>query len=339
MRNHCSPFFGLLLVLGLVHFPPIFLKAEAQDSKRETIVVAHWGQEKILLYLPFYVAMEEGYFAAQGIDVKLRFSGNDDQVFASVMSGDAQFGIGDPAFAAIARERGFPGKVIALLVKRIGLSGYTRKNDVPVIEREDQLGGLRIGSFPAPSTTYTLLKEIVDRAPTSLPPPVIVQLGIGAQAAALAGNSVDIASDLEPAVSVAETNGYRVVFSLDRFTKELAITGLSTTESVIRERPLATQGMVKGINRALHVLQSDPEIGVRVAMKCFPKLPENVVRRAVQRMTELQVYPENAKIPADLWDRTLEMRRASRELKNVEKGREAVEGKFAEASEAGAGAQ
>ena len=62
----------------------------------KTVTVAQWGQEKYLIYLPFYLAQEKGFFKEEGLSVSLVFSGNDDQVFASVLQGSAQFGIGDP---------------------------------------------------------------------------------------------------------------------------------------------------------------------------------------------------------------------------------------------------
>lgn len=76
------------------------------------ITVAQWGQEKYLIYLPFYIAQERGFFKDEGLDITVQFSGNDDQVFATVLKGEAQFGIGDPVFTAISREKGAKGKVI-----------------------------------------------------------------------------------------------------------------------------------------------------------------------------------------------------------------------------------
>ncbi len=103
------------------------------EAAREKVVIAQFGKEKFLLYLPLYVAMEEGLFEKQGLDVQLQFAGNDDQIFATVISGAATFGVGDPVFAAISREKGGPGRIVAMMVTRIGLSGYTNKRDIPDI--------------------------------------------------------------------------------------------------------------------------------------------------------------------------------------------------------------
>src|SRR5438270_393633 len=52
----------------------------------ETVKIAQWGQERYLIYLPMYVAIEKGYFKDAGLDVTLTFTGNDDQTFAAALS-------------------------------------------------------------------------------------------------------------------------------------------------------------------------------------------------------------------------------------------------------------
>ncbi|MCH8157772.1 MAG: ABC transporter substrate-binding protein, partial [Nitrospinae bacterium] len=76
------------------------------------------------------VAMDAGFFKEEGLNVRLKYSGNDDQVFATVLSGDAQFGVGDPAFTVIAREKGGEGKVIATLVGGLANWGVAQKGRV-----------------------------------------------------------------------------------------------------------------------------------------------------------------------------------------------------------------
>jgi NitT/TauT family transport system substrate-binding protein len=219
-------FTRLVLAVLALHLALTAPTHAGDNSERERVVIAQFGKEKFLLYLPLYVAMEEGLFAKQGLDVDLRFAGNDDQIFATVMSGSAQFGVGDPVFAAISREKGGPGKIVAMMVTRLGLSGYTNKPTIPDIASAADATGLRIGSIPAPSTTYTLLREFIRN--NKLDHTTLVQVAIGAQLAALEAGQLDVAVDLEPSVSVAESKGYRVNFLFDRFTETQAITGIST---------------------------------------------------------------------------------------------------------------
>ncbi len=297
-------------------------------SSKERVVIAQYGKEKFLLYLPLYVAMEEGLFSKRGLEIDLRFAGNDDQIFATVISGSAQFGVGDPVFAAISREKGGPGKIVAMMVTRLGLSGYTNKATVPDIVNAQDAKGLRIGSLPAPSTMYTLLTEFVRN--NELEGTKIMQAAIGAQLAALEAGTVDVAVDLEPTVSIAESKGYRVNFPFDRFTETQAITGISTLESTIQKRPDLVQKIVSGLQDGLNLMHSDSEAPLRVAKKLFPNLSDDVIKKAVRRMLDQAIYPRSVKVDNAYWQRTLKTRLESGELKKPQAIDVAVDNTFAD---------
>lgn len=299
-------------------------------AEPRVLTVAQWGKEKILLYLPLYLAMEEGFFREEGVDVRLRYSGNDDQVFASLIADEADLGVGDPVFAAVAREKGFPGKVIALMVQRLGASGYTNESGPRDILRVHDLEGLRVGSFPAPSTTYTLLRKL--KVSHGLSTMQIVQSAIGAQLSALAAGRVDIAMDLEPAVSRLEQEGYRVVFSLDEFTRPQAVTGITVTEQVMRRRSDDLQRFVHALQRAQTLLHTNSERSIAVAERLFPQLEKVVVRRAVKRLLERKVFPPTVEIEPVLWKESLDLRHASGELHSAHLDPEVLDNSFAKAA-------
>jgi NitT/TauT family transport system substrate-binding protein len=299
------------------------------ESPTEKVTIAHWGSERILLYLPLYIAMEEGFLERQGIEVTLKYSGNDDQVFASVMSGEAQLGIGDPVFAAIARERGFPGKVIAMLVQKIGLSGYAKSDFPREIHVPSDLGNTRIATIPAPSTTYTLLSQFLDANHLRPLGASLVQASIGAQLATLEAGDAEIAVDLEPRVSLLEEQGYRVVFNLDAYTSPMVITGLTTTEGYIASNPGTLGRLTLGVQQALDAFKRDPALGVRVTQKLFPQLSPQVVEKAVQRLRSFGVFPDSTVVRDDLWQKALALRLASKELKKSQRTEESVDNHFA----------
>lgn len=70
-----------------------------------------------LLYIGLYVAKDAGFFEQQGLDVKIETGGGDAQAFSALTSGSAQFAQGDPAFVAIANEKGWEGRVVARLIE------------------------------------------------------------------------------------------------------------------------------------------------------------------------------------------------------------------------------
>lgn len=305
----------------------LFTFAACKDDAR-TVKVAQFGKEKFLLYLPLYIAMEEGYFAQEGINIDLHFAGNDDQIFAAVASGAVDFGVGDPVFTAIAQEKGFPAKTVAQMIVSLGLSGYTNNAKIGKIETADDLAGLRVGSFPKPSTTYTLLDELIKKNP-ALKNTSIVEAPMGAQLALLESNQADIAVDLEPTVSIAESKGYRVVFNIGDWTDKQVITGLMAAQTTIDENPKAVQAMVNGLQRALTVMKNDKATAAKVARKLFPNLSAAVIDHAIGRMMERNMYPQSALVDDAYWQRTLQTRIDSGDLKAEQETSKSVDNSFA----------
>jgi NitT/TauT family transport system substrate-binding protein len=304
------------------------LSFNSYAGELQTIKIAQFGKEKFLLYLPLYVADEEGYMAQNGLKAAYIFAGNDDQIFATVISGDADFGVGDPVFTAIAAEKGLKAKTVALTITNLGLSGYTNKDSVPYITDAKDLAGLRVGSFPAPSTTYTLLNELKTKH-TELSNMEIVEGVMGTQAAMLEAGKLDIAIDLEPAVSIAENKGYRVVFPMTPFIDRQAITGVMVTEDTIQQRPEIVQAMVTSLQQAIDAMYKDPEVAYRTASKLFPDLSKGVIHKAVDRMLANAMYPRSVVVKHKLWQRTLKTRLDSGELKVSQKTSQAVDNQFA----------
>lgn len=311
----------------VIIFALCFTSLQAQAM--EKVKVAQFGKEKFLLYLPFYIAMEQGYFAKQGIEIDLSFAGNDDQVFAAVASGAVDFGIGDPMFSAIAQERGYLAKTVALMVQKLALTGYTDQKNIPVIKKSEQLAGLRIGSLPKPSTTYTQLMQLVADNQPALADTKIVQAGIGAQLGLLQGKQADIAIDLEPAVSKLEDEGYRVVFNLADYFDPMAITGITTRQDMIDKNSRVVQAVVTGLQQALDSIEKNPAQAVSVAQKLFPKVKPETLQRATMRSIKQNVFPKSAVIPDNYWQRSISVRLASGELHKPQKTNVAVDNQFA----------
>jgi len=317
----------LKTLLSILSILSLFLSAQPASAQTpEKVTIAQFGQSKFLIYLPLYVAMEEGLFAKQDLDVDLKFAGNDDQIFAAVIGGSADFALGDPVFAAISKEKGGPGKVVALMITKLGLSGYTNKPDIREITDIKQLNGLRVSSFPEPSTTYTILSEMKK---SEAPDLQIVQAAFGAQLATLEAGKADIAVELEPGVSIAEDKGYKVVLDINKYSDPQAVTGITTTEETIKDRPEMVQKFVTALQEAMTILHTDKEKAIRVALKSFPELKENIVRTAINRMLAKDVYPQSIVMDDVYWQRTLKTRIDSGDLKKPQTTDTAVDNSFA----------
>ncbi len=303
-------------------------KKDTQKQENEQVTVAQWGQEKYLIYLPFYLAQEKGFFKEQGLDIKIKFSGNDDQVFATVIKGEALFGIGDPVFTAISREKGGKGKVVASIVNGVALWGIARKDSkISEISNANQLKGLKIGTFPKPSTTYTLVKNTIDE--NNLKGTKVVETNFGAQIAVLESNNADIVMDLEPGASIAESKGYKIVYSLPKFYGDFSFTGLTTIEQVIESKPKTVQKMVNAIEEANVFAHQNIDETVRIAQTLFPKQDPNVIKKAVYRMINENTIPPHAFTSLKGWNKAIDVRVQVGDLKTKDNTDLAIDNSFA----------
>lgn len=117
------------------------------------VTICQYGD--LLIYLPLYIAQDKGFFKQEGLRVNFINGGGDDKTFAAVSSGSAQFGVSDPTFTAIAREKGRPGVVVGAVVAGATYWGVTWKDIKPVTSPVG-LKGLRIATYESPSTNYAL---------------------------------------------------------------------------------------------------------------------------------------------------------------------------------------
>ncbi|MBA2592961.1 MAG: ABC transporter substrate-binding protein [Pseudomonadota bacterium] len=292
------------------------------------IKVAHWGHEKILIYAPLYIAMDGGFFEKEGLDIELVYSGNDDQVFATVLSGAASFGIGDPAFTAISREKGGEGKVVAALVGRVANWAVAKDPAIQPFTDPKKLNGLRVTSFPSPSTTFTILSGL--KRDLNLSKMVIKQLAFGTEQAALERGEADLAIMLEPQASVAESQGFRVVWSLAEYYGDFALTGVTAIDSFIKNERDTVQRFVNALQNALTFIGKSPEAAAGMLGKSFPTLSAAIVQSATKRMVEDKTIPRTAVINKKAWLKTLNIRKTMGDLKSMEIADACLDSSFAE---------
>lgn len=300
-------------------------RIESSAEQLQKVTITQYGQNKIFLYLPLYIAMEEGYFTRNGIEVNLTYSGNDDQIAATVVGGYADFGVGDPIFSAIIQERGGQLKTIATLVEKAPFIGYTNK-DINTITDIADFSNLIVSSFPAPSTLYTNLSNLKNAHNLNIN---IKPITFGAQMAALEAGEVNVAMDLDPNVAIAEQQGYKAIISLGNFLPPQAITGITTRTDFIKKNPEIVQKVIDALQQAVIAFYQDETVGLRVAEKVFPNIDREILARAVARSRENAIYPQNLTIKDAVWQQGISERINIGDLKQPQATSIATDNSFA----------
>lgn len=279
--------------------------ASADESGLTTVRINQAFQS--LLYLPLYVAEEEGYFEEQGIDMEMSTGGGGTQSWSAVLGGSADFSIQDPVFVPKSRENGGEGIAVAGVqdaptVFIIGKDSTSLQDDLSFLE------GKRVVTSPEPDTTWAFMTKLIEQH--DLKDVEIVNVAIGNELAAVESGQADYALAVDPQVSQAVIDmGLTSVysFSADPDWYPFAFSSLTTTQRYIDENPEAAQGVVTAFEQASRFIYSDYEGTVDVAMEYFPDLSREVVAQAVKNAIDAKGYPEHALITEDAWDHNMEI--------------------------------
>ncbi len=300
MRTKFWLIFAAILAVGV-----LLLLWRSRSSRTATPVLTIAQAGDFYLYAPLYVANDGGFFKQHGVSIRIVSTGGDDKTWAAVVSNGAQFGIADPTFIAIASQRGQRGKILATIVNGVPFWGITKNPAVPIIRSPAELNGFVVATFPAPSTAYTLQKQMFETAGL---PVKIRQGAFGTLLSLTESRQADIALELEPNVSQALTKGYRIVYSLADVYGDFTITGLTATPHFIETNSVAVQAVVDGLRDAMTFLHEHPDEAAALLGRRFPELDQAVCKQALQRVLAAGIIPRTPMVERAAWQKAIDLR-------------------------------
>lgn len=147
--------FSLLFLILLTYF--IFFKRDNKQNKKLRVAeVTH-----SIFYTPQYVALSEGYFKDEGLDVELILTPGADKVTAAVLSGDVEIGFCGPEATIYVYQSGEKDylKTFAQLTKKDG-SFIVSREKIDNFKPSDLVGktivGGRKGGMPEMTLEWAL---------------------------------------------------------------------------------------------------------------------------------------------------------------------------------------
>jgi NitT/TauT family transport system substrate-binding protein len=269
----------------------LFVAPASAENKKVTLSQAFQS----MLYLPLYVAIDEGFFTAQGLDLTKETAGAPTVALSAVISGSAQFSIHGPEWTAIAASKGAPVDIIANVVNGaavwIATSPDFKFDGIKSVKGQKIVTGL----MPTTSTSLfmKLLKENGMDAKTDVE---MIQVAIGTEPGPFLAKQADIAVMYEPGLDQVVAKGMKVVFG---FPKTYGAYAFSTVTARNDVDPDTAQRVVNGMEMAMRFMARNEAKTVEIAKKEFPTLDPAVVEAAVKRMLADGVYPTSVDITAE----------------------------------------
>jgi NitT/TauT family transport system substrate-binding protein len=294
-------------------------KKQEVITKQRTKVTINQAFEH-LLYIGLYVAHDAGFFDEQGLDIDIQTGGGDAQAFAALSSGNAHFAQGDPAFVAIAGEKGWDGRVVAMAVDRVAMWGVTFDDSIKPFSNPEGFRGYTVATYPEPNTSYVVQKRLDQKAGLTIGTDTkIVQVPFGTELATLKNKQADIAHTIEPNVSQVELQGGSVVFSYPEAWGPLAFTGVMTSQKLIDENPELVQKVINAYEKAFQLIHNDFNAALVIAKKRLPDLDPKIVEKALRRLVDTGCIPAHAKVDPESWRKLLEIRVDVGDLKELDR--------------------
>lgn len=247
-----------------------------------------------MLYLPLYVAIDEGLFEQAGIEVIKETAGAPSVALSAVISKSAQFSIHGPEWTAVAASKGAPVGVIANVVN--GAAVWIATTPDFVFRDVRDLKGQTIVTGLMPTTSTSLFLKLLKENGMSKDDVTLTQVQLGTEPGPFLAGQAKVAVLYEPGLDQVAAKGMKVVLGFPEKYGPYAFSAVSARKDV---DPAVAQAFVNGMQAAIRLMQAEPARAAAVARKEFPNLDPAVVEAAVKRMMGDKVYPESVDITPD----------------------------------------
>ncbi len=284
---------GVALLLCISSFFGCGGKENASGLTKVTLnEVAH-----SIFYAPMYVAIEEGYFEEEGIELELVTGFGADKTMTAVLTGEADIGFMGSESSIYTYVQGTDNPVInfAQLTQRAGnfLVAREKIDDFSwdMLKGEEILGG-RAGGMPQMVLEFVLKKHGMDPMKDM---DIDQSIDFGSTAAAFSGGKGNYTVEFEPHATALEEkgDGY-IVASLGEESGYVPYTAFCATTSYMAEHPYVIQAFTNALQKGLDYVNShEPEEIAEIIAPQFVETDQETLKTIVERYYAQDTWPED----------------------------------------------
>ena len=298
MKNRKWISLAAAVVLAVTALPMGVFAAKKDSTEEKLTKVTLNEVAHSIFYAPQYVAIEEGYFKDEGLDLTLVTGFGADKTMTAVISGEADIGFMGAEASAYAYQEGATDAVVnfAQLTQRAG-NFLVAREEMPDFKWEDLkdkkvLGG-RKGGMPEMVFEYILRKNGLDPQKDLT---IDQSIDFGSTAAAFTGDtSADFTVEFEPSATALEKEGAGyVVASLGVDSGYVPYTSYSAKTSYMEKNPEIIQKFTNALQKGMEYVQSHtPEEIAEVIAPQFAETDLDTVTAIVKRYYDQDTWKSN----------------------------------------------
>ena len=296
MKNKKWISLATAVVLAVTALPLGVFAAKKDEAKLAKVTLNEVAHS--IFYAPQYVAIEEGYFKDEGLDMTLITGFGADKTMTAVISGEADIGFMGAEASIYAYQEGATDPVVnfAQLTQRAG-NFLVAREEMPDFKWENLKGkkvlGGRKGGMPEMVFEYILKQNGLDPQKDLS---IDQSIDFGATAAAFTGdNSADFTVEFEPSATALEKQGAGyVVASLGVDSGYVPYTSYSAKTSYMEKNPDIMQKFTNALQKGMDYVQKHtPEEIARVIEPQFPETDLDTITAIVKRYYDQDTWKEN----------------------------------------------
>lgn len=293
----------IVLALGLT---VIFYKNDKNNDDLQTIKVAEVTHS--MFYTPLYVAIENNYFANQGIKIDLILTSGANNVAAAVLSGDVEVGFCGPEASIYVYNEGVKDYIqsFAGLTKRDGQFIVSRKKydnfKIEDLEGKEVLGG-RTGGMPILNFTTAVKNANLKKVKIN------DSVDFANLTSAFISGDGDFVNLFEPNATKLEKLGLGyVVASVGAYANEVPYTAFNAKKSFITANPDLIENFRNAINQGIEFTRTNSaETIAKIILKQFPDTSLNDLITIIDRYKAADSWQENTRISENAFNNLTEM--------------------------------
>ncbi len=333
MKNKKWITLATAVVLAVTALPLGVFAAKKDEAKLAKVTLNEVAHS--IFYAPQYVAIEEGYFSEEGLDLTLITGFGADKVLTALISGEADIGFMGAEASIYAYQEGATDPVVnfAQLTQRAG-NFLVAREEMPDFKWEDLKGrkvlGGRKGGMPEMVFEYILKKNGLDPEKDLS---IDQSIDFGATAAAFTGDdSADFTVEFEPSATALEKQGAGyVVASLGVDSGYVPYTSYSARTSYMEKNPDIMQKFTDALQKGMDFVQSHtPEEIAEIIEPQFPETDLDTITAIVKRYYDQDTWKENLVFGQDGFELLQDILEDAGELKERTPYAELVNTEFAQ---------
>ena len=315
-RRIISIIIAIAIVIAIIAGIIIVKNRETETSDLRLIKVNEVTRS--VFYAPQYVAIANGYFKDQGIEIDLTTGQGADAVMTSVLSNGCDIGFAGPEASIYVYNEGKEDhtEVFAQLTRKDGSFLIARK-DTDNFKWTDLKGKTvipgRKGGVPYMTLEYVLRQNGINPQ-TDLVLDDSIKFDL--MAGAFTAGNADYVTLFEPTASLTELEGKGyLVASVGEAAGEIPYTAYFAKKSFIKENENIIQGFTDAIYEGQKWVKDHTSKEIAEVIKTFfPDTDVDLLSAAVQSYKDIDAWNETPVLEKDAFDRLQEVMTLAGEL-------------------------